>query len=830
LEAVYWLIMSVTSLIYFFLPLSSFFICSILAIRLIQRYRVIGSREFAYVLLLSAAWSLFNVFEHLDIQNTGLFWARLSRIPISLIPVLWLLFTVNYSHQKSLIPDSLVGVLLIIPFLTNIFLWVPAMQHFVWNGYVMRIVDGFSFFEMSKGGWFWVYYGYLYGLVFVGAVTVLLRLANSENVFRKQALGILGGLVFPFVANILYQSHLYPFFVDDLTPTFLGIGGLVIFLSLNKTRLFDLLPEPPSEVFESSLDGILILDNQYRILAANRAANSFLSTTKKIKIGSPLEDVMPQWTEYLSRIQTTTDQEHGYVFLRGDRIFEIRLVFINNNTYDSDRKLLFIRDETLRLRAQHEMEINQKKYHALYENMLNGVIVFQTDNEGHNFSIQTLNQYASDNLKLNVKDTDHQKFNDLLPVQSFKVLWDAIPQVWLSAEPAHLPIIKTHEEDHYVWREFSLYKFSDTEVIALYKDISEEMCAKENLTLTNRELQHYVQQLENYNSEVLTLNQFGQQLQSCLNFTEVAQTVHVYTQKLFPNQKFQVVIFDLFHESFIYSDYGESSEFIKDFLNNRIIKSLPFNVIREFGIQDFESQQIKNKHNLKENQVIPYLFSVCRFGTDKLVMIILDNSTPGMDQKHRQQLSSIVERMILALSNIDLQEQLTYQALHDEITGFYNRRYLADYLPREIHRAERYHHNLSLIMLDVDYFKHFNDTYGHLLGDFILEKISALISSLLRKSDLSFRYGGEEFLLVLPETTLQEAKEKAETIRRAIHELSIVWQDQTLEKISISGGVSSFPELTQSSEELIQQADFALYQAKEDGRNQIQIFHPSRSE
>jgi diguanylate cyclase (GGDEF)-like protein len=617
--------------------------------------------------------------------------------------------------------------------------------------------------------------------------------------------------------------------MDDLTATFLGVGGLVIYLSLNKTRLFDLLPEPPSEVFENSLDGILILDNQYRILAANRAANLFLSVTKNIIIGSPLEDVMPQWTEYLTRMQTTTDQEHGYVFLRGDRIFEIRLVLVNNNSFDSDRKLLFIRDETMRLRAQHEMEINQKKYHALYENMLNGVIIFETDNEGHNFTIQTLNQYALDNLMFKEQDTPKQRINELLPVKYFKGLWDAIPQVWLSAEPARLPTIKSNENGNDIWRDFSLYKFSDTEVIALYKDIREEMSAKENLTLTNRELEHYVKQLEFFNSEVLILNQFGQQLQSCLNFNDVAQTVHLYTSRLFPEQKVQLIIFDLFHESFVYSDYGENSEFISDFLNNKIIKSLPFNVIREFGIQDFESQQIHIKRNSKENWIVPYLFFVCRFGNDKLVMIILDNSTPGMDQKHRQHLSSIVERMVLALSNIDLKEQLTYQALHDEITGFYNRRYLADYLPREIHRAERYHHNLSLIMLDVDYFKHFNDTYGHLLGDLILEKISTLISSLLRKSDLSFRYGGEEFLLVLPETTLLEAKEKAEVIRSAIHDLSIEWQEQPLEKVSISGGISSFPELTQSSEELIQQADSALYRAKEDGRNQIQIFHPSRS-
>ncbi len=819
--------MSFTVLVYFVLPISSFFACLILGIKLLRRYRVIGSREFAYVLLLSSAWALFNVFEHLDIQNTGLFWARISRIPISLIPVLWLLFTVNYSHQKNLIPDTIIAFLLIIPFLTNVFLWLPATQHFVWSGYVMRIVDGLSFFETTKGGWFWIYFGYLYGLIFVGAVTVILRLANSKTIFRKQALGILGGLVLPIIANIIYQFHIYPFFVDDLTATFLGLAGLITYLFLNQTKLFDLLPEPPTAVFESSLDGILILDHQYRILAANRAAKLFLSSTGDITIGSSLESIMPQWTDYLARIQSTTDQEQGYIYLRGERILEIRLVLLNNKSIDSEKKMLFIRDETLRLQAQYETEINQKKYQALYENMLNGVIIFHTEDDGETFRLQTLNQYALENLNLKLNDVIQQKVEDVFTNENFKVLCESLTQVRSSFEPAHLPTIKTHENGNYNWREFSLYRFSNTEVIALYQDITEEMCAKEKLSLTNSELENYVEQLEKFSTEVLVLNQFGQQLQTCLDYEDTAQTIHSYTNRLFSNQKIQLLIFDLFHETFIYSDYGENSEFIDDFLNNELIKTLPYNSIREFSIQDFESQKIQLKQKVKNLLDTPYLFYVCRFGNEKLVLLILENSTPGMSQKHRQHLSSIFERVVLTLSNIDLKEQLIYQALHDETTGFYNRRYLADYLPREIHRAERYHHNLSLIMLDVDYFKHFNDSYGHLLGDFLLEKISSVISSLLRKSDLSFRYGGEEFLLVLPETTLEEAELKAQTICEAISNLVIDWQGTPLEKITISGGVSSYPEHTQVPNELTRQADLALYQAKENGRNQIKIYTPS---
>jgi diguanylate cyclase (GGDEF)-like protein len=821
--------MSILDFFYVILPFASFITSSILALLLLFRFKVIGSRAFAYVLILSAIWALFNGLEHLDLNSSGFFWARLSRIPISLIPVLWFLFAMNYAHQKYLIPDFIIALLLVIPFLTNLFLWIPATQHMVWTDHTLKVLEGLSFFTMDKGAWYWIYSGYLYGLLFLGALVVLLRLTTFESIFKKQAYGILAGFISPFIANIAFQSQIFPILVDDLTPTLLGLGGIIIYTNIHKSKLFDILPSSHSAIFTHSIDGILILDNQYRILSANRSAELFLNEKQKIKIGSALEDLMPQWPEYLSEIQTTAEHEHGYVFLKGERILEIRLVMFNNQKTCTEQNFLFIRDETLRMRAQHEMEINQNKYHALYENMLNGAIIFKTSDGGLSFDITSINQFAQKNLGIPQSDFLLENAEETLASKEYQSIRENLSLVWQRGQSMRLPAIKIRENGEFVWREFSLYKFSDSEVILIYQDTSEEMRAKEKLTLSNIELELYVQQLESFSTTMLYLNQYGQKLQSCSTMEEVVYTVHKYAEKLFPNHPLKLAFYDLFHQSYVHADQQIPSELMDDFDIIQKIKTLPINQILALEPQPSTSSELKYTPLLMENQETPNLYFISRYGNEKMAVISIGNSAPDLDVKNRQLVFSVIERMVLALSTIDLQQLLTYQALHDEITGFYNRYYLVDSLPREIHRAERYHHELSLIMLDLDYFKSFNDTYGHQFGDQILKQVSQQIAALIRKSDLAFRYGGEEFLLVLPETTLAEAQEKAQAIRTAVRDLVLDWQSKKLDGITLSGGVSSYPALAQSSQELISQADQALYQAKENGRDQIQVFKPSET-
>jgi len=156
----------------------------------------------------------------------------------------------------------------------------------------------------------------------------------------------------------------------------------------------------------------------------------------------------------------------------------------------------------------------------------------------------------------------------------------------------------------------------------------------------------------------------------------------------------------------------------------------------------------------------------------------------------------------------------------DGLTQVYNRRYWQESLEKEYAKAGRHDKKLSLIMLDLDYFKLLNDNYGHQCGDMVLIEISALIDSLLRVEDIFGRYGGEEFAIILPETDSTGAVELAERICREVSKASLIFNDEMI-TVTISLGVAQLSDAGTSYEELIGQADSALYQAKAQGRNQV---------
>ena len=167
---------------------------------------------------------------------------------------------------------------------------------------------------------------------------------------------------------------------------------------------------------------------------------------------------------------------------------------------------------------------------------------------------------------------------------------------------------------------------------------------------------------------------------------------------------------------------------------------------------------------------------------------------------------------------IDLQHELREQALRDPLTGLYNRRHLADAMEREVARIKREKLSLSVIVIDIDYFKKINDNHGHQIGDQFLIAISKVIASHARTSDIACRYGGEEFLLVMPGANMRTAIKRAEEIRKECADIKIVSGEKNL-KVTLSLGVATYPKHGKTAEEIVIKADKAMYKAKRAGRN-----------
>jgi diguanylate cyclase (GGDEF)-like protein len=194
--------------------------------------------------------------------------------------------------------------------------------------------------------------------------------------------------------------------------------------------------------------------------------------------------------------------------------------------------------------------------------------------------------------------------------------------------------------------------------------------------------------------------------------------------------------------------------------------------------------------------------------------------------RRRHLASAVAEHLALAVANLSLRESLRAQAVRDPLTGLYNRRYMQEFLERELHSARRKHRPLAVIMLDLDFFKRYNDNFGHAAGDKALAVVGEALLRSVRAEDIACRYGGEEFTLILPECSLHQATVRSEQIRNRLKECCAQSDGQPADALTVSIGVAAFDETTDRVDLLLKFADEALYEAKRAGRDRVVAARP----
>jgi diguanylate cyclase (GGDEF)-like protein len=195
--------------------------------------------------------------------------------------------------------------------------------------------------------------------------------------------------------------------------------------------------------------------------------------------------------------------------------------------------------------------------------------------------------------------------------------------------------------------------------------------------------------------------------------------------------------------------------------------------------------------------------------------------------RRRQLADTVAEHIALAMANLSLREALRLEAIRDPLTGLYNRRYMQEFLERELHSARRKRRPLAVMMLDLDHFKRYNDNFGHSAGDQALAVVGETLLRCVRADDVACRYGGEEFALILPECSLRQATVRAEEIRSCISEYHARRSDRAADTLTVSIGVAAFDETTDRVDLLLKFADEALYEAKRAGRDRVVAAHPA---
>jgi diguanylate cyclase (GGDEF)-like protein len=187
-------------------------------------------------------------------------------------------------------------------------------------------------------------------------------------------------------------------------------------------------------------------------------------------------------------------------------------------------------------------------------------------------------------------------------------------------------------------------------------------------------------------------------------------------------------------------------------------------------------------------------------------------------------LRQLIQLTGMAVATLNLRIRLENQSIRDSLTGLFNRHFMQISLDREVSRAARRNQSLAVLMLDVDHFKNFNDTFGHAAGDTVLKAVADLFRASIRSEDVACRYGGEEFAIIIPDVTQAGAFDRAEAIRQGVANLRVPLEQETFSELTVSIGIAIYPNDGEASDLLLRRADLALYRAKRQGRNQVAVY------
>ncbi len=398
-----------------------------------------------------------------------------------------------------------------------------------------------------------------------------------------------------------------------------------------------------------------------------------------------------------------------------------------------------------------------------------------------------------------------------------------------SGSPIELPAV--HRDGIDLWIEMSLTPLRDnalpgTYAMAIVRDITQRRRLEDEVSRAREELSATVKQLERQARELTLVNELGDLLHACTTTEEAGDAISNMVGRLFPDESGALYL------------YAPS--------RNRLEPMSAWGVAppedATFAPQDCWALRRGAAHTVKASGQGPvcthvrdgelsYLCAplVAQSETIGLLHLRVAPATGGSPSNASATALAVAVagHLALALANFRLRETLRNQSIRDPLTDLYNRRYMEETIEREVRRASRHGLALSVIAIDIDHFKPFNDAYGHEAGDMLLRELAGFLHSHIRGDDVVCRMGGEEFLAILPYASLEHASNRAEELRAGAKSLTILPRSaRTEQSVTISLGVAAYPEHGSSSSDLLRAADTALYRSKAEGRDRVSVAQP----
>ena len=376
---------------------------------------------------------------------------------------------------------------------------------------------------------------------------------------------------------------------------------------------------------------------------------------------------------------------------------------------------------------------------------------------------------------------------------------------------------------------FALSLFSIVMLIGSFifarRDSIKRLTAERATQEANEQLNLWVEELEKRNNEVGFLNEVIEVLQMCAQPVDAYSAIEKSMSRMYPASAGALYLFNnsrnLLEEVAQWNGLKGEQVFIPE--DCCALRSGHAHLVRE------PSAALLCRHLIGEvtgpTKCLPLTAHGEVLGLLHIQMgpMSLQEIEQDFRTSRRSFLASVVDHFAMSLANLKLRETLRAQSIRDVLTGLFNRRHMEASLEREIRRAMRKNTTVGVLVADLDHFKNFNDTFGHDAGDALLREAAHILGSTVRAEDIVCRFGGEEFVLILPDVNSEIAMMRAESLRESVSRLNIVHSGQTLGKVTMSIGVSLFPAHGRDSQSVMKAADKALFIAKSSGRDRVML-------
>ena len=592
-------------------------------------------------------------------------------------------------------------------------------------------------------------------------------------------------------------------------------------------------------LFQGAPDAIVITDKNSKIILVNNQTITLFGYSMDELMGNSMDLVIPEryreayykyQKAFIDEIETRPGISLPLNGIRKNkREIPIEIALSPVKTPSGVIFTNIIRDLTIRKEAEEQLRLQS----VALESAANGILI--TDRNGN---IQWVNP-AFTNMTGYSADEVHGKNprilkSGLVPQDIYDDLWTTI----LSGEVWHGELVNRRKDGSIITEEQTIAPVKDStghiiHFIAIKQDITER--------------KHTEEALSKRSDQIDTLNRVMRSLSSTLDLSKVLDMILHEIQQVIPydsasvwlckNDRLEIIAAHGYpdSEALIGTSYDLSS---KDNPNTLVIQTrMPLIEGDVSSTYSTFSKGAQAKYNNRGWMGVPMIIS------DRVIgMLAFDKNVPNFYTQEQSQFAlAFAAQAAIAIENarlysdaqkeliekieaegklLELQKELEEQAIRDSLTGLYNRRFLDETLSRELSRAERDKYSVSIVMLDLDHFKNFNDTYGHDVGDMMLKQLGKLLSSQVRAGDIACRFGGEEFVVVMPKASLSVAKQRANDWRMKFESQILIHEGEVL-NATLSAGVAVYPLHGTTSDEIIRKADQAMYAAKAAGRNLV---------